>query len=79
MRESQIRLTAFTFLVGFGSLPLLIFAGNFMFKAPPLRLQALGDTCFLIRAGDTLKNKTPFPLPQKHWSMGEEWEGRTVS
>lgn len=77
VRESQIRLAAFTFLVGFGSLPLLILIGNFMFQAPPLRLQALGYTCCMIRARDTLKNKMPFPLPQKHWSGGENGKERT--
>lgn len=79
VRESQIRLAAFTFLVGVGSLPLLILIGNFMFQAPPLRLQALGYTCCMIRAWDTLKNKMPFPLPQKHWSRGGEREGKNIS
>lgn len=79
VRESQVFLDAFTFLVGFSSLTLLIFTGNLIFK-PPLRFQAFwGDTCSVTRAGEYTGEQDAISFPNGTEFMGGERAGKNGS
>lgn len=79
VRESQVFLDAFTFLVGFSSLTLLILTGNLIFK-PLLRFQAFwGDTYSVIRAGEYTGEQDAISFPNGTVFMGGERAGKSGS